>query len=99
MMMPVGLILVRSTSSDPKKVAVLASLLLFSIAYGSAMGSIGTPSGGGRNVIMMGYWTEFGHGTVSYLQWMKHAYPMLLFPNSTGCNYSPYDVPAEAEGT
>ena len=27
---------------------------------------------------MMGYWTEFGHGTVSYLQWMKHAYPMLL---------------------
>ena len=78
MMMPVGLILVRSTSSDPKKVAVLASLLLFSIAYGSAMGSIGTPSGGGRNVIMMGYWSEFGHGTVSYLQWMKHAYPMLL---------------------
>ncbi|MFQ6608549.1 MAG: SLC13 family permease [Fidelibacterota bacterium] len=78
MMMPVGLVLVRNTSSDAKKVAGLAALLLFSIAYGSAMGSIGTPSGGGRNVIMMGYWSKFGHGTVSYLEWMKYTYPILL---------------------
>ena len=78
MMMPVGLTLVRHTSRDPKKVAGLTSLILFSIAYGSAMGSIGTPSGGGRNVIMIGYLSQFGMGNLSYLDWMKYAYPILL---------------------
>ena len=42
------------------------------------MGSIGTPSGGGRNVIMIGYISEFGLGQISYLDWIKYAYPMLL---------------------
>lgn len=78
MMMPVGLTLVRHASKDPRKVAQLTSLMLFSIAYGSAMGSIGTPSGGGRNVIMIGYLSKFDIARVSYLQWMTHAYPMLL---------------------
>ncbi|GIT40409.1 MAG: hypothetical protein Ct9H300mP9_2590 [Candidatus Neomarinimicrobiota bacterium] len=53
-------------------------MILFSIAYGSAMGSIGTPSGGGRNVIMIGYWQEFGFGDISYLGWMRYTYSMLL---------------------
>ncbi len=78
MMMPVGLTLVRHTSNDPKKIASLTALILFSIAYGSAMGSIGTPSGGGRNVIMMGYLSQFEMGSLSYIEWMKYAYPMLL---------------------
>jgi sodium-dependent dicarboxylate transporter 2/3/5 len=78
MMMPVGLTLVRHTSHDPKKVTGLTTLILFSIAYGSAMGSIGTPSGGGRNVIMIGYLSQFGMGNISYLEWMKYAYPILL---------------------
>ena len=79
MMMPVGLTLVRYAHKDPRKVAGLTAALLFSIAYGATIGSIGTPSGGGRNVIMMNYWTEFGAGTVSYLEWMKYVYPMVLF--------------------
>ena len=78
MMMPVGLTLVRHTNTDPKKIKKLTGLILFSIAYGSAMGSIGTPSGGGRNVIMMGYLSQFEMGSLSYVQWMKYAYPMLL---------------------
>lgn len=78
MMMPVGLTLVRYSSKDPSKVAKLTLLILFSIAYGSAMGSIGTPSGGGRNVIMIGYWSEFGIAEISYLEWMKYTYPILL---------------------
>jgi sodium-dependent dicarboxylate transporter 2/3/5 len=56
----------------------ISTILLFSIAYGCAMGSIGTPSGGGRNVIMLGYFSEFGLGNISYLDWIKYAYPMLL---------------------
>ncbi|MBH31379.1 MAG: anion transporter [Candidatus Marinimicrobia bacterium] len=78
MMMPVGLTLVRHASRDPKKIMKLTGLILFSIAYGSAMGSIGTPSGGGRNVIMMGYLSQFEMGSLSYVEWMKYAYPMLL---------------------
>ncbi len=78
MMMPVGLTLVNNSGVDKRDTSKLAALILFSIAYGSAMGSIGTPSGGGRNVIMLGYMTEFGVGDISYLQWMKYAYPMLL---------------------
>ena len=79
MMMPVGLTLVRYAHKDPQKVRGLTAALLFSIAYGATLGSIGTPSGGGRNVIMMNYWSEFGAGSVSYLHWMKYVYPMVLF--------------------
>ncbi len=78
MMMPVGLTLLRFTNSNPKKLRNLTPLILFSIAYGSAMGSIGTPSGGGRNVIMLDYWREFGIANITYLKWMGYAYPMLL---------------------
>ena len=78
MMMPVSLTLLHYTKADPKQLKRLTPLLLFSIAYGSAMGSIGTPSGGGRNVIMLDYWREFGIANITYLKWMSYAYPMLL---------------------
>ena len=78
MMLPVALTLIKNTSHDKNEVKQLSTILLFSIAYGCAMGSIGTPSGGGRNVIMIGYISEFGLGQISYLDWIKYAYPMLL---------------------
>jgi solute carrier family 13 (sodium-dependent dicarboxylate transporter), member 2/3/5 len=78
MMLPVVLALIKNAGLDTSKATKLSSLLLFSIAYGCALGSIGTPSGGGRNVIMIGYLSEFGLGDISYLEWMKYAYPMLL---------------------
>ena len=78
MMLPVVLALIKNAGFDTTKATKLSSLLLFSIAYGCALGSIGTPSGGGRNVIMIGYLSEFGLGDISYLEWMKYAYPMLL---------------------
>tara|TARA_B110000116_G_scaffold249865_1_gene243831 strand:- start:507 stop:1922 length:1416 start_codon:yes stop_codon:yes gene_type:complete len=78
MMLPVALALIRNSGLETDKATNLSSVLLFSIAYGCAVGSIGTPSGGGRNVIMIGYLSEFGLGTISYLQWMKFTYPMLI---------------------
>ena len=78
MMLPVALSLIRNTGLDKGKATRLSTLLLFSIAYGCAIGSIGTPSGGGRNVIMIGYLSEFGLGEISYLEWMKYAYPLML---------------------
>jgi len=78
MMLPVALTLIRFTPKSAKSTVGLTSALLFSIAYGATIGSIGTPSGGGRNVIMMNYWVEFGSGSLSYLEWIKMVYPMVL---------------------
>ncbi|MBT3607540.1 MAG: anion transporter, partial [Candidatus Marinimicrobia bacterium] len=50
-MLPIGMTLIRFTSEDKDRVKGLSAVLLFSIAYGALIGSIGTPSGGGRNVI------------------------------------------------
>ena len=87
MMLPVGITLVTLTSDDPKKVRNLAAALLFSIAYGASVAGIGTPSGGARNAIMIGYWKEFFYDPtdpetskflIDYLRWMIVAYPMFL---------------------
>ena len=78
MMLPVALALLRYSGKKPHQTSNLSSLLLFSIAYGCALGSIGTPSGGGRNAIMIGYFSEFNIARISYWDWIKYAYPMML---------------------
>jgi sodium-dependent dicarboxylate transporter 2/3/5 len=87
MMLPVGVTLISLTSNEPKKVKNLAALLLLSISYGCAIAGIGTPSGGARNAIMIGYWKEFFYDPANpetrrfimdYLTWMVYAYPMFL---------------------
>ncbi|MBL6958959.1 MAG: DASS family sodium-coupled anion symporter [Rhodospirillales bacterium] len=87
MMLPVGITLITLTSDNPKKVRNLAAVLLFSISYGCSIAGIGTPSGGARNAIMIGYWKEFFYDPsnpesyifiVDYLKWMLYAYPMFL---------------------
>lgn len=87
MMLPVGVTLITLTSDDPKKVRNLAAVILFSISYGCSIAGIGTPSGGARNPIMIGYWKEFFYNPddpmtakylIDYLDWMIHAYPMFL---------------------
>jgi solute carrier family 13 (sodium-dependent dicarboxylate transporter), member 2/3/5 len=87
MMLPVGVTLIRLTSEDPKEVRNLAAVLLFSIAYGCSVAGIGTPSGGARNAIMIGYWKDFFYHPsdpesavylIDYLRWMAYAYPLFL---------------------
>jgi sodium-dependent dicarboxylate transporter 2/3/5 len=87
MMLPVGITLIQLTSDDPRKVRNLAAVLLFSIAYGCSVAGIGTPSGGARNAIMIGYWKEFFYDPlnpetsrflVDYMRWMAYAYPIFL---------------------
>ncbi len=78
LMLPIGLILIRNLSDDPAKNSKLTALLLFSIAYGSTIGSVGTPSGGARNPIMINYWMEFDLLRVGYLEWIKWAFPVVL---------------------
>lgn len=87
MMLPVGITLITLTSSDKAKVRNLAACLLFSISYGASVAGIGTPSGGARNAIMIGYWKEFFYDPtnpethrflIDYVTWMAYAYPMFL---------------------
>ena len=87
MMLPVGISLITLTSDDPKKVRNLAAVLLLSISYGASVAGIGTPSGGARNAIMIGYWKEFFFDPtdpesrrfiIDYLRWMVIAYPIFL---------------------
>jgi len=87
MMLPVGITLITLTSADPKKVRNLAAVLLLSIAYGCSIAGIGTPSGGARNAIMIGYWKEFFFDPtnpetyrflIDYMKWMMFAYPIFL---------------------
>ena len=87
MMLPVGITLITLTSEEPKKVRNLSAVLLFSIAYGASVAGIGTPSGGARNAIMIGYWKEFFYDPaipetakhlIDYVRWMAFAYPMFL---------------------
>ena len=77
-MLPIGLSVIKNidTQQSDGKNAVL--LTLFSIAYGTIIGSIGTPSGGARNVIMINYLQEFSNVSIDYWKWMKHAYPILI---------------------
>lgn len=87
MMLPVGITLIQLTSTDRKKVRNLAAVILFSIAYGCSVAGIGTPSGGARNAIMIGYWKEFFYDAsipstskflIDYVDWMLYAYPIFL---------------------
>jgi len=78
MLLPVALTLIRFASNNLRAHPGLTAALLFSIAYGATVGSIGSPSGGGRNVIMMNYWLEFGSGSLSYIDWVKMVYPMVF---------------------
>ncbi len=87
MMLPVGITLITLTSEDKTEVRSLAAVLLFSISYGCSVASIGTPSGGARNAIMIGYWKEFFYNPtdpssykflIDYVKWMAYAYPIFL---------------------
>ncbi len=87
MMLPVAITLITLTSDDPKAVRNLAAVLLFSISYGCSVAGIGTPSGGARNAIMIGYWKEFLFDPtnpetqkyiIDYITWIVYCYPVFL---------------------
>lgn len=87
MMLPVAITLITLTSDNPKDVRGLAAVLLFSISYGCSIAGIGTPSGGARNAIMIGYWKEFFYDPtnpetrkyiVDYITWTLYSYPIFL---------------------
>jgi len=77
LMLPVGLALIQGNGGF-KNDSNLAKLLLFSIAFGCSIGGLGTPSGGGRNVLMMGFLEELYGVRIGYGAWMIMALPVVL---------------------
>ena len=59
-MLPVAISLIRFVEEEQSeaKGRGLASLILIAIAYGCAIGGLGTPSGGARNAIMIDLWSR-----------------------------------------
>ena len=78
MMLPVGAALINFTSDDRRKIRNLSLLIMLSIAYGAMIAGIGTPSGAGRNALMIAYWKELFHVNITYFEWIKVAYPIIL---------------------
>ena len=68
------------TAGNPEAEVVhdpaLAKYLLFSLCFALNMGGPGTPSAGGRNVIMMGLFTEYGI-PITYSGWMRYGWPLV----------------------
>ena len=85
-LLPVCLVVIRGVSEREGVDRALVALLLFSLAFGSTIAGVGTPSGGARNAIMIQYWQDLvpmlapGQQpiTISYFEWTAVAYPMLL---------------------
>jgi sodium-dependent dicarboxylate transporter 2/3/5 len=77
-MMPVTMSLIQHAGEDPRKSPRLSALLLFSVAYACAIAGVGTPSGGARNAIVIEYWSRLYQLKVSYFDWIKYAYPMVI---------------------
>lgn len=77
-MMTVYYASVKAGSPEGKVVhdPALAKYLLFSLCFALNMGGPGTPSAGGRNVIMMGFFTEYGI-PITYGGWMKYGWPLV----------------------
>jgi solute carrier family 13 (sodium-dependent dicarboxylate transporter), member 2/3/5 len=54
----------------------LAKFLLFTLCYALNVGGVGSPAAGGRNVIMMGFWSQY-NVPMDFLTWMKYGLPMV----------------------
>ncbi|MEE2525737.1 DASS family sodium-coupled anion symporter [Hyphobacterium sp. HN65] len=87
MMLPVALTLISLAKKEGQSIRGVAAILLLSISYGCSIAGIGTPSGGARNAIMIGYWREFFFDPldpesrrflVSYFRWALFSYPVFL---------------------
>lgn len=75
-MLPVGIAMVESAREE--RSPLLGKLIMFSIAYGCAIGGMGTPSGGARNAIMIAYWRQLYDVHIGYGQWVIAAFPIVL---------------------
>jgi len=71
-----GAVSARSSGGETQHDPALAKFLLFALCYALNVGGIGSPAAGGRNVIMMGFWSEYKI-PMDFFTWMKYGLPMV----------------------
>ena len=71
-----GAVRANSTGFKTEHDPALAKFLLFSLCFSLNVGGVGSPAAGGRNVIMMGFWSEYGV-PMDFLTWMKYGFPLV----------------------
>jgi sodium-dependent dicarboxylate transporter 2/3/5 len=54
----------------------LAKFLMFTLCFALNVGGVGSPAAGGRNVIMMGFWSEY-NVPMDFFTWMKYGFPIV----------------------
>jgi sodium-dependent dicarboxylate transporter 2/3/5 len=71
-----GSVMANSKGGKIEHDPALAKFLLFSLCYSLNVGGVGSPAAGGRNVIMMGFWSEY-KVPMDFFTWMKYGMPMV----------------------
>lgn len=74
MLLPVIILIVRTAGIKGN----FRKALVFGIAFGCAIGGLSTPSGGARNIIVLGLLNEIAEQNISYLEWMIAGFPITL---------------------
>ncbi|MFO8047932.1 MAG: SLC13 family permease [Desulfosudaceae bacterium] len=71
-----GVVTANSPAGQTEHDPHLAKFLLFTLCFALNVGGVGSPAAGGRNVIMMGFWSEYGV-SMDFFTWMKYGFPMV----------------------
>jgi sodium-dependent dicarboxylate transporter 2/3/5 len=71
-----GSVSARSKGGRIEHDPALAKFLLFALCYSLNVGGVGSPAAGGRNVIMMGFWSEY-KVPMDFFTWMKYGMPIV----------------------
>ena len=71
-----GAVTANSKGGEIRHDPALAKFLLFSLCYALNVGGVGSPAAGGRNVIMMGFWSEY-KVPMDFFTWMKYGMPLV----------------------
>ena len=81
-----GSVSANSPDGKVKHDPALAKLLLFSLCFSLNVGGVGSPSAGGRNVIMMGFFNNYDI-PITYAGWMKYGWPLVPLGGLMVCLY------------
>ncbi len=86
-MTPMVISLLKTTREESNKSIVnLSKFLLFSVAYGATIGGLYAPTGGGRNIVMIGLLDEICGQQIGFGHWILLSLPitLLMIPVTSG---------------
>ncbi len=77
--LPIAIILHRGSQAQGQEPDMqLGKMLVITVAMACNIGGFGSPSGGARNVIMMGYLNDMFGMDIGYMTWVTYAMPFVF---------------------